>query len=90
MKHHVLKIQKRFYDRLARGTKTFEIRKNDRDFKTEDTIWFIVLNIEWKPMTPEDHRTQYRILSVFKEKGFWLEKWYCILSLKEISWHNNK
>lgn len=35
---HKLKIQPEYYDALLLGIKTFEIRKNDRDFKVGDIL----------------------------------------------------
>ena len=40
---HVLKILPEYFEAVKDGIKTFEIRKNDRDFKVRD---FIVLR-EW-------------------------------------------
>jgi hypothetical protein len=77
---HTLKIQDRFYKQILTWEKTFEIRKNDRDFKVWDVIEFkrIVewLSIEWD-ITLE-------IKNVFQEKWFWLEEWFCILSFSII------
>jgi len=36
--HHDLKIEERYYWRVADGGKTFEIRLNDRDYKPGDTV----------------------------------------------------
>ena len=38
MKHHNLKIEKPYFDRVHDGSKRFEIRFNDRDFQKGDTI----------------------------------------------------
>ncbi len=37
-KHHVLKIEMHFLKAVLDGDKTFEIRKNDRDFRVNDTV----------------------------------------------------
>lgn len=37
-KHHQLKLNPKFFQRIIDCEKTFEIRKNDRDFQTGDTI----------------------------------------------------
>lgn len=42
---HELKIWPQFYCRVADGTKTFELRENDRGFQSGDTV---VLR-EWDP-----------------------------------------
>lgn len=42
--NHTLKIQDRFYNDIARGLKTFEVRKNDRNYKVGDLIKFVDVN----------------------------------------------
>lgn len=39
---HQLKIEKRFYERIISGEKTFEIRKNDRDFQKGDELYLVL------------------------------------------------
>lgn len=43
--HHDLKIEPQYYCRVADGSKTFEVRKNDRGFQPGDTV----LLKEWDP-----------------------------------------
>jgi hypothetical protein len=38
MNTHELKADPKYFEGLRRGTKTFEIRKNDRDFGTGDML----------------------------------------------------
>lgn len=42
---HELKIWPKFYRRVADGSKTFEVRNNDRDYQRGDGV---ILN-EWDP-----------------------------------------
>jgi hypothetical protein len=37
---HKLKTWPRFFEELLRGNKTFELRRNDRDFQTGDDVIF--------------------------------------------------
>ena len=37
-KHHYLKTETEYYQAVEKGTKTFEVRKNDRDFKIFDMV----------------------------------------------------
>ena len=43
---HTLKIKDRFYNDIEQGLKTFEVRKNDRNFKVGDLIKFVNVNGE--------------------------------------------
>jgi hypothetical protein len=40
MSHHELKTWPEFFDAIIKGTKTFEARKNDRNFKVGDVLTF--------------------------------------------------
>lgn len=42
---HRLKIWPKYFYRVQAGTKTFEVRKNDRDYQTSD----VVILQEWCP-----------------------------------------
>lgn len=44
-----LKIYPEFFDEVFKGYKTFEVRKNDRDFKVGD----VILLKEWDPKKEE-------------------------------------
>ena len=41
MKIHKLKLNAKYYEDSERGIKTFEIRKNDRDYKIGDVLEMI-------------------------------------------------
>jgi hypothetical protein len=36
--HHDIKILPKYYRRVEDGTKTFEVRENDRDYQAGDTV----------------------------------------------------
>jgi len=36
--HHTLKTETEYYQAIEKGLKTFELRKNDRDFKVGDML----------------------------------------------------
>ena len=38
MTEHLLKLHDRYFDAVKNGLKTYEIRRNDRDFKVGDTL----------------------------------------------------
>jgi len=41
--HHLLKIERRFMNARRAGEKTFEVRRNDRDFQVGDTVQYTTL-----------------------------------------------
>jgi ParB family chromosome partitioning protein len=82
MKIHQLKIQDYWYEALKAGNKTFEIRKNDRDFKVGDKLIFHVLSngIEPSYLTAEE----FIISHILNAENFpnGLKEGYVCLSLK--------
>lgn len=38
MTEHELKLNQRYFDAVKNGIKTFEVRRNDRDFRMGDTL----------------------------------------------------
>src|SRR5471030_288524 len=80
---HELKILPQYFKAVLEGTKTFELRKNDRDYKVGDTLilkeWQHLFDMEWR----------YTVKEITKEITYILEGGqyglgidYCILGLK--------
>lgn len=89
MKLHELKILHKYLIDVSRGAKTFELRKNDRDYKTGDLIRFIDIRedaTEFKSIEPYvDENTLYIITYVLKDvEEYGLHKDYCILGIKKL------
>ena len=62
---HQLKIKQCYLYHILEGIKTFEIRKNDRDFQVGDTIRFLPIEEENKFVgSLKDYRINY-VLSDF-------------------------
>lgn len=78
---HDLKCHPKPFEDLLSGNKTFEFRKNDRNFNVGD----ILILQEWDPET-EDHYTgrnvRRRIKHILSE-GYGLPEGFCILSLAD-------
>lgn len=85
MKQHVLKTIDIYWDAILDGTKTFEVRKNDRAFQTGDELilerWerdkFGVLH-----MTVPRRRICAKISYLLQGGQFGIEPAYCVLGLK--------
>ena len=44
MSEHTLKVQPPYFDALVDGTKTFEVRRNDRAYQKGDTVILVAYN----------------------------------------------
>lgn len=61
MTTHDLKVWPQFFDAVADGVKTFEVRRNDRGFERDDVL---VLR-EWDPATKEYTGQERRALVTY-------------------------
>lgn len=78
MKLHNLKILPEYYEKVLSGEKTFEIRKDDRNFKIGDIIR--LCEYDRKEFTGRDNL--YDITYKLDGGEYGLAKGYCILSIK--------
>ena len=80
MKLHELKIKEDYFNAILRGDKTFELRKNDRDYKVGDLIHFVQVNgKEYSSYS----RNLYRIAYILQDvPQYGLDKDYCILGIR--------
>ena len=88
MKLHELKIRHEYLIDVSLGTKTFELRKNDRDYQVGDLIRFIDITKDYTENDIEpyiDENILYRITYVLKNvPNYGLDKDYCILAIKKL------
>ena len=82
MVKHYLKTLPEYFRQVAIGSKTFELRKNDRDFQVRDIIFLEEWDNEYTGRVLELEITY--ILSKFKG----LEEGYVILSVSFIRYLN--
>jgi ASC-1-like (ASCH) protein len=54
MQIHNLKIKLKYLDRILDGSKTFEIRNNDRDFQVGDRVSFTAIFKNPERLPPEE------------------------------------
>ena len=92
MKLHELKILHEYLVDVDLGRKTFELRKNDRDYQVGDLIRFIDIREDdsianKNQIEPNiDENTLYRITYVLKDvEKYGLDKDYCILAIKKLN-----
>lgn len=78
---HNLKIESKFYNEVIAGTKNFELRKNDRNFKIGDIIHLI----EYHNSKPTSRTCKRLILYILKSSpDFGLMSGYSILSFNPL------
>ena len=79
---HILKTHPLFFAQIAEGTKCWELRKNDRNFKIGDTL---ILR-EYNPLTKRytDLYLVRTITAIFSDDNFGLQKNFVILSIQWI------
>lgn len=83
--NHELKIIPEYYKYIRSHEKTFEIRKDDRDYKPGD----VLILREWNPATREytGHQTKRVITYILREaEQYGLKDGYCILGLQSLGW----
>lgn len=78
-----LKIWPVFFDAVVRGIKTFEVRKDDRDFQLGDTIKLREWNPVWKIYTGDE--TTVVITYILRNGSFGIEEGYCVMGIKRTS-----
>lgn len=86
--HHYLKTETEYYKAVENGVKTFDLRKNDRDYQIGDIIHLIEI-VEDVPtgrqLSPKE--ITYIFYSFDTVDG--LKSGYCILQLRRIWGDNN-
>lgn len=77
---HELKLWKMYFDEVFMGYKTFEIRKNDRDFKKGDTL---ILK-EWDSFRQvyTGRQLARKVTFILEGGSFGLEEGYVIMSIQ--------
>ena len=81
MKLHELKIKDEYFKEVLRENKTFELRKNDRDYQVGDLIHFV--DIDGNPSYNE--KLVFQITYILKDvPEYGLDKDYCILAIKKL------
>ena len=77
-KVHNLNLLDVHYKDVAWGIKTFEVRKNDRDFKKDDIVNFYEVDSEGE--RTGDRMFGYEIAYIFYGGQFGLDEDYCIFN----------
>lgn len=88
IKLHVLKIKRQYFNDILSGQKTFELRKNERDYKVGEYIRFINSN---GCAFPETNKHLFKIIYVLKNvPEYGLSNGYCIFGFRSVSIQNGR
>lgn len=82
MTEHVLKIHSQFLPRILSGQKTFEIRKNDRDFQVGDTLLLCEHNPNSQIQWAHPGKQQSARVGVVYISSFAQQEGYVVLGIK--------
>ena len=82
-RYHVLKTINPYFSDVQNGVKTFEIRKNDRDFQVGDYL-ILVLFKNYSKTFDENKFLLTRIIYKLEGGKFGIDPEYCILGLGSI------
>lgn len=80
MRTHCLKTWVKYYNQIIDGTKCFEIRQNDRDFKVGDRLVLQEWNNNKKCYSG---RETDRVVSYIIQGEFGLPENICVMQLKQ-------
>lgn len=90
MTEHKLKTWPRYWDAIASGYKTFEVRLNDRAFQTGDILLLEQYNPETRRYVTDSFQIDAKIKTIRKRITFLLqggqfgiEPGYCVLGLAD-------
>lgn len=78
---HALKTWPEYYREVVNGNKTFELRKDDREFNVGDTVILQEYNPKALAKKYTGEEMKFKIGFVYKGTEFGLKKGYCIFAL---------
>ncbi len=82
---HELKTWKEYFQLMESGDKSFELRKDDRNFKIEDELLLMEYDKETEKYS--GRKLSFKISYILRgsdAEDFGLKEGYCILGLKKI------
>lgn len=79
-KVHKLKTWPSYFEDIFTGSKTFEVRKNDRDFKQGD--WLKLEEYNQLTRTYTGRQIHKQVGYILYGPAFGIEDGYCVMSLK--------
>lgn len=79
---HELKTVNPHFNNLELGIKTFEIRKNDRNYQVNDTLILKEYDLEKNEYTGK--KLKFKVTHIINNFSEGLKENYCIMSIKKL------
>lgn len=80
---HNIKLLEEFCDAVDRGDKSFEVRKNDRNYKVGDIVRFLPIAKDSYPVAHPVQNKTFRITCVLS--GWGIKEGFVAFGIKEIT-----
>lgn len=80
---HELKVLKPYYSRLVEGSKTCEVRRDDRDFQIGDTLKLRCYSKESLCFIEPYEPLYFLITHILKGEQFGIKDGFAVLSIKK-------
>lgn len=77
-KVHNLKCWPAYYRDVVAGKKTFEFRKDDRDFQVGD----VLVLVEWDPDTEQASGEMFSVRVTYIARGSLIPAGFCVMSIR--------
>ncbi|MDM8159057.1 ASCH/PUA domain-containing protein [Labilibaculum sp. K2S] len=77
---HLLKIWPKYFEEVAKGTKTFEVRKNDRGFEVGDILILAEYSISIQSFT--GRVIEKKVTYILEGGSFGIEKGFVVMGLQ--------
>ena len=81
MTEHELKVWIEYFNPLLSGDKTFEVRKDDRDFAVGDSLYLREYDSEKKKFT--GRKIFKTVTYIMRGPAFGIAEGYCVMGLKD-------
>lgn len=78
---HELKLDIGFCDLVYTGVKTFEVRRNDRDYKIGDLVKFNPVGVLFQPVEHPIKDKVYKITYILE--GWGVQEGFCVFAIEE-------
>ena len=85
VQEHKIKIDPKYFDDVAKGIKTFEVRKNDRAYKRKDLLDIFEYDSETEEYTG---RNIFAVITYILDAQKYLRDGYVILALEILEVNN--